>query len=197
VNDEPNGVGAITGADSGGATDGSEPVPAAADDFSRPQSWEERSPVPAAMFNPALIAVIVAAAVDQYEHRSGFPMPWPMSFLVPPMVLHGPTRDALPRTSRTSLSSWIGSEAVLAAGFPRRAQHLAPQVREGIRFGVRHQLLEISGPSGALTCPTPPKTTKSSPGDLIPIVRAAGMLGRIFARAGGSADVYAALRVRP
>lgn len=159
--------------------------------------WLQRSPVPAAMFNPALIAVVLAATAHQYEDKSGFPMPWPMSYLVPPMVLHEPTRTALPKTSSTSLPKWVGDQAILTAGFPARAQHLAPHVREGLRFGLREKMLELALQGTALQCSQLPKTTKNTPGDLASIVRGAGMLGRIFARTGDAATVYAALRIRP
>jgi hypothetical protein len=160
-------------------------------------AWTQRSPVPATMFNPALIAVVLAAAANQFKDKSGFPMPWPMSYLVPPMVLHEPTRTALPKTSSTSLPKWVGEQAILTAGFPSRARHLAPHVREGLRFGLREQMLELVLQGTALQCTKLPKTTKNSPGDLAPIVRGAGMLGRIFARTGDAATVYAALRIRP
>lgn len=152
--------------------------------------------MPAAMFNPALIAVIIAAAANQYEETCEFAMPWPLSFLVTPMVLHAPTREALPRTSRTSLAKWVSDNAVLSAGFPARASYMGPTVREGVRFGLREQMFALV-PGNALLCRTLPKTTARAPGDLAPIVRGAGMLGRVFGRTGDAATVFAALRVQP
>lgn len=159
--------------------------------------WPQRSSVPAIMFNPALIAVILAAAANQYESASGFPMPWPMSYLVPPIVLHEPTREVLPKTSRTSLPKWVGDQVVLTVGFPARARHLAPYVHEGLRFGLRENMLDIVLQGSAIQCTKLPKTTTKARGDLAPIVRGAGMLGRIFARTGDAATVFAALRVQP
>lgn len=160
-------------------------------------AWQERSAVPAAMFNPSLIALVLAAAANQHESASGFPMPWPLSFLVPPMVLHEPTREALPRTSKTSLPKWAADNIVLTTGFPARARHLVPYVREGVRFGLREQMLSMALQGTALQCAKLPRTTAKSPGDLAVIVRGAGMLGRIFARTGDAATVFAALRVQP
>jgi Family of unknown function (DUF6521) len=113
------------------------------------------------MFNPALIAVIIAAAANQYEETCGFAMPWPLSFLVTPMVLHAPTREALPRTSRTSLAKWVSDNAVLSAGFPARASHMGPTVREGVRFGLREQMFALV-PGNALLCRTLPKTRRNN-----------------------------------
>lgn len=161
------------------------------------EPWDARSPVPAAMLNPALIAAILAAAANQYEDTSGVAMPWTLSFLVPPIVLHRPSREALPRTSKTSLSRWVAENATLSAGFPARATHLLPHVREGLRFGLRHDVFHLTKQGAALYCENAPKTSRRSPGDLVPVIRGAGMLGRIFARTGDAATVFAALRVRP
>ena len=68
----------------------------------------------------ALLATLVAHAARAYEREAG-PMSWPLAFLVPPIVLHRPTRDALPRDTRTHLSTWVSREPVLRAGFPARA----------------------------------------------------------------------------
>ena len=64
-------------------------------------------------------------------------MPWPVAFIVAPLVLHAPSREALPSSTRTYLSTWVSRNALIRAGFPKRATELAPFVREGLRFGVR------------------------------------------------------------
>ena len=87
--------------------------------------WADRSRVEASLLNPALIALLMAEAAKEYERQAG-PMTWPLTFLVPPLVLHRPTRDALPRDTRTHLSTWIARQPVIRAGFPDRAAAMAP-----------------------------------------------------------------------
>lgn len=159
--------------------------------------WADRSPVAAAMFNPAVVAVIIAAATNQYEDVTGDPMPWPLAYLVPPLVLHGPTRSALPRTSRTSLPNWVNKHPVLNAGFPARARHLAPTVREGLRFALRENALQLTADGESLTNTKLKAVKKTAPGDLALVVLASGMLGRIFGRTRDPATIFATLRVRP
>ena len=60
------------------------------------RAWAGRSPEAAALLNPALLAVVCAAAASQYERESDEAMPWPLAFLVAPLVLHRGTREALP-----------------------------------------------------------------------------------------------------
>jgi len=159
--------------------------------------WDLRSPVPASMFNPALVAVTIATAANQYEETAGFPMPWPLAHLVTPLVLHLPTREALPRTKATSLMKWAGDNTVLIAGFPARAKQMAPYVREGLRFGLREGTIELVGGEALRSLAEPQIQPRKAAGDLPVIYRAAGMIGRVFGRAGSAASIYAALRVQP
>jgi hypothetical protein len=109
-------------------------------------AWAERPRVEATLLNPALLAVLLAAAAQEYEtEETG--MPWPLVFLVPPLVLHRPTRDALPRNTRTHLSTWVRREPLLRAGCPARAAAMVPLTREGIRFGLRAGVLVREGAS--------------------------------------------------
>lgn len=153
--------------------------------------WESRSHVEATLLNPALIAVIVSQAAKSFEDQAG-PMTWPLAFLVPPMVLHRPTREALPRDTRTHLSTWVMREPILRAGLPARASSMTPLIREGIRFGLRHRILSIS--SGRLVgveLESPP------PGDLRSLLRTAGLLGRWFAKTDQPSTIFALFGVRP
>ncbi|WP_431236728.1 three component ABC system middle component [Mycolicibacterium aichiense] len=105
-------------------------------------AWVERSPVAAAYLNPALAASIICEAAQAYQ-RDRDPMIWPLAYVVLPFVLHRPTRNALPSNTRTHLSTWVGREPVLRAGFPYRAISLAPITSEGLRFGVRYRMLRL------------------------------------------------------
>lgn len=96
----------------------------------------------AAYLNPALIAAVLSAAARGHE-QAGEPMLWPVAYLTAPLVLHRPTRQALPGNVRTHLSTWVARDPLLRAGFPYRAASLAAPVREGLRFGVRHGILTL------------------------------------------------------
>lgn len=159
--------------------------------------WSSRSPVPAAMFNPALVSITIATAANQYEETAGFPMPWPLAHLVTPLVLHRPTREVLPRTKATSLTKWASDNTVIIAGFPARAKQMAPYVREGLRFGLRERTIEAVGGDGLRSLAEAQIIARRAAGDLPVIYRASGMVGRVFGRAGNAASIYAALRVQP
>src|SRR4051794_41139246 len=107
--------------------------------------WVDRPRLEATLLNPALFASLLSAAAQGYESKSGEPMIWPLAFLVPPLVLHRPTREALPKTVRTHLPTWVRSEPLVRAGFPQRAARLTPLTREGLRLGLRFGVLGTDG----------------------------------------------------
>lgn len=108
---------------------------------------------------------LLAAAARDYETEAGS-MPWPLAFLVPPLILHRPTRDVLPRNTRTHLSTWIRRHPLLRAGLPNRAAAMVPIAREGIRFGLRAGVL--AGDGAAFTGHL---DAEPSPGEVRQLVR--------------------------
>jgi len=128
------------------------------------RAWADRLPEAAALLNPALLAAISAAAASQHEQVSRQAMPWPLTFLVAPLV-------------------------------PRRAQELAEFVREGLRFGMIHGALEVTG--GGQIRSSLPFTRPVEGGDTAEIIRSAGLAGRWFAKADQPATLFALLGVAP
>lgn len=119
-------------------------------------------------------------------------MPFELSFLAVPLVLHRDTRIALPVRVDSHLAKWVTSNAVLAAGFGARAKALVEPVREGLRFGLRVGAIEFSGGSitGHLRSRTPARI-----GDIGEIVRKAGFVGRWFTQIESAATAFALLGV--
>lgn len=146
------------------------------------------------MLNPALLATITAAAAIEYERAGDEPMPWPLAFLVVPLVMHRGTREALPRTTATHLGSWVAKNPVLHAGLPARAQSLAGPVREGLRFGLAHGALTVEEHgklSGELA--DRPKRAASTEADLM--ITKAGLVGKWLSKLDQPATAFALLGV--
>ncbi|MFJ6900571.1 three component ABC system middle component [Streptomyces hokutonensis] len=157
-------------------------------------SWQQRSGAAAVFLNPALLATLQAASASAYAKESGGElMVWPLATLTPALVLHGPTRRALPAAVSTHLSSWVARNPVLVAGLPQRVASLAPAVREGLRFGLRHELLELQGGRVRGTV----RGVSRLEGELGELVRKAQLVGRWTARTERPSTVFALLGVRP
>lgn len=147
------------------------------------------------MLNPALLATTIAAAAIEYGRADGKPMPWPLAFLVAPLVLHRGTREALPRTTATHLGNWVAQNPVIHAGIPARAQSLAEPVREGLRFGLAHGVLSVDEQgrlSGKLADGPKRGTT-----EVDQIIAKAGLVGKWLAKIDQPATAFAVLGVAP
>ncbi|MFJ3762941.1 three component ABC system middle component [Streptomyces sp. NPDC090080] len=157
-------------------------------------SWSQRPQASAAFLNPALVASVAATAARDYEREaSGRLMQWPMAFVVAPLVLHRPTRQALPTSTRTHLTKWVADHPALVAGLAARSTSLAPSVREGLRFGLRHRMLTIE--QGSLRGRIP--STSRTEGELTDLIKAASLIGRWTAKSDNPSTVFALLGVRP
>ncbi len=146
------------------------------------------------MLNPALLAAVTAAAADGYDRESEQPLPWPLAFIVAPMVLHRGTRDALPGAISTHIHVWVSRQSSVRAGFPLRARVLVEPVKEGLRFGVRHGLLRVD--AGGVRSGGQ-RLRFDDIGDIRTIVRRATFVGRWLSRAEHPSTVFALLGVAP
>lgn len=156
--------------------------------------WQERPQAGAAYLNPALLAAIQASAARAYEaEHGGRAMVWPLGFVVAPLVLHRPTRSALPSSTRTHLPKWVSDHPALVAGLPSRSKSLIPAVREGLRFGLRFDLLALENGRVRAVQPREPRTK----GELKELLRSAALVGRWIAKSENPSTVFALLGMRP
>ncbi|WP_394334514.1 three component ABC system middle component [Mycobacteroides abscessus] len=143
--------------------------------------WGRRNPVVAANFNPALVARLIESSANGYVTASGAAMPLAFCYLMAPLVLHSPTRQSLPRTTRTHLSTWAKKNRLLQVGLSERTQSLQPFVNEAIRIGIRYSLIKISEGGVVL-----PKNTRykdaAHTSSVANMVKAAGFVGRWLAQ---------------
>lgn len=105
------------------------------------KSWARRPPDVANLFNPAFCAALLnrLAVGFQGDDRQG--VPYPLSFVALPLLLHPTSVALLPPTARTKFHPWILENPQVLFGFPERARALAPIVREAISFGLRYETL--------------------------------------------------------
>lgn len=148
-----------------------------------------------ALFNPAFLAVLIGQAATGHEtdHRS--PLPLGLGFLVAPMVLHPPTREALPRVN-ARLAIWIEQHQLLRVELRGRAPQLATTTRRALRFGLRHDLIELAA-DGIVVGAALRRLRAPTVGDADDCWKAAELLGRWLPRAGPTATILALLGVRP
>lgn len=149
-----------------------------------------------ALFNPAFLASLIGAAAAAHRTDHEAPLPLALGYLVAPMILHPPTRQALPRRVNARLAIWADENQLLRAELRWRAPQLTAVTRRALRFGIRHDLLLLSrngiGDGARIArLPTPRE------GEAAECWAAAELLGRWLPRAGPSTTVLALLGVRP
>lgn len=166
------------------------------------QPWAERAVEEANLFNPAFCATLIAKGVGDFTRKAGGrPMPFALSFLVLPIVVHHRTRRSLPGSTVTAMLPWLQDNRAQLVGFPGRVRRLTPFSREAIMFGIAHAALAIEDEGNlvlgiskvtATERRTPLFTTEARD-----CLDRAGFLGRWLATAGTPATVLAAWGVSP
>jgi hypothetical protein len=156
--------------------------------------WRTRSREERALLNPAFCGELLHAAATEYGEGG---LPFPLSFLVLPVVLHKKSREALPTTIRTSIPTWLHGHPAVKIGFDERVTHTAAVTREALAFLLVHSKLRV-GAGGALL-PEGAVKHDHDPGsdEIKECITKARFLGRWLRRAGTPATVYALFGIRP
>jgi Family of unknown function (DUF6521) len=159
--------------------------------------WQDRPSEVANLFNPAFSATLLGYASRGFAGERSAGLPWVLSFLVVPLILHKPTREVGPKTKVTKFQTWVEKNPTILIGFAERARHMVPHVREGIMFGVSSGLLlwkeDATLSAGSAL---PEKDVRVDSEEVKDCFRKAKTLGSILANAGTEHTVFALLGVR-
>src|SRR5271156_3053360 len=99
------------------------------------QLWQKRAVEEANLFNPAFCAVLLAKTAEEFTKKTNRPFPFPLAFLVLPVILHRGTRAALPGSTVSSLLTWVQGNRDQLVNFSGRVQSLQAITKEAILFG--------------------------------------------------------------
>jgi hypothetical protein len=157
---------------------------------SRP--FEERN-----LFNPAFCAVVLAAAIREYERVSGKPMPYSLTLLVLPMCLHQASRDEILENKRQSVLRVFALRPDLLVDFAERARALVQYATEAFALLASKDCIKVSydGSISLLQRRVSPQPLSTD--DAERCRAAAVVLGRDFARINDRVTVYTSLSIRP
>ena len=162
--------------------------------------WAERVREEAYLLNPAFSAINLTVALAGYEAVAATGMPFPLSFMVLPVVLHRTTREALPVSTRTSMPAWLQEHAEARVFFFERITSLRPHTREALHFGLHHGLL-ATGEGGSLRAVTKPtrvdRMLRKMTGELRECALKARLVGKWLASTGSPATAMALWGIRP
>ncbi len=163
--------------------------------------WTNRVVEEKNLFNPAFGAMLVAEAVSEFQKKTTRPLPFAVTFLILPIVLHEATRDALPNSTLTALLPWVQDNREQLVGFAERVKNLREISRESVLFGLQNAILALTE-NGEVTLGSDRKSVTPARTPLFTLeVRAcvdrSGFVGRWFAATGTTANIFSAWGVTP
>lgn len=156
-------------------------------------NWSSRPREEAVLLNPAFGGRLLLHAL--VESKTG--LPFTTLFLVLPLVLHKPTRDALPSSVATSVPVWLSRNVEVKVGFALRASQLVQLTKESLLFLASQQLIAFGQDGGVSACAKKVKTLASDTDEVKSCINAARLLGRWLSSIGTPQTLFALLGVRP
>jgi len=157
---------------------------------SRP--FEERN-----LFNPAFCAVVLAAAIREYERVSRKPMPYSLTLLVLPMCLHLASREQILENKRLSVLRVFALRPDLLVDFAERARALLQYATEAFALLASKDCIKIGHDGGISLIPRRVSPQPLNTEDAERCRAAATVLGRDFAQIDDRVTVYTSLSIRP
>lgn len=149
------------------------------------------------LLNPAFCGRVLYSTIKTYNKATNRALPFPLIYLVLPLVLHKETRTYI--TSRTKLILWVQRHPQLLIDFPQRTRNLVPITNEAIEFLFQTGIviltsngeLEISPTSRVLS------KTKFSDDEIAECLKKGEHVAKWFAATGKVETIYIELGVRP
>lgn len=163
-------------------------------------AWADRTIEERVLLNPAFCASLIwhfASAGDVQGQRA---LTFAETYLVLPIVLPKISREALPRSTRTSLAAWLDENPSFQATLAVRTRTMVPFTKDALIFGGTRQLLQVS--TEAIRANKELKrrarsALRQSSAETQACLKKAAFLGTWFIETGAANTVMALLGVRP
>lgn len=159
------------------------------------QSWEERTNEVKNLLNPAFCGRLLFEAVKEYKKNTNDAMPFPLIYLVLPLVLHKGTREKI--NSHTAFINWVHANPMILVGFNRRARDLVDITNISVEFLVQTGYFQLSN-EGKLDIENKKlSVNKSAELDVKECLKKAKHVGKWFALNNRVESIFLALGVKP
>lgn len=158
--------------------------------------WEERPIEIAHLLNPAFCGELLRVSIKAHYTSTKVLFPFPLAFLVLPIVLHRKTREAILPTTKEQMHAWLQSRPEIRVGFAERAKDLVPITREAIAFLLQVQAIAMDDRGNLRVTPHTLRTVPTNQ-EIQDCYRKAEILGRWFARTGTPSVIYTMWGVKP
>jgi len=162
----------------------------------RRKRWVERSPEIANLLNPAFCASIIYSVIFEYQKSRKQPMPFVLSYLILPIILHKNTRERI--NSRTNMTIWIQKHPDVLINFPQRARSLVLFTNESVEYLLQGKIICFDN-FGLNINKTLSKSyfKKELDKEILECYNKSEHLGRWFSEMMAEENIYAAWGVKP
>lgn len=161
------------------------------------REWKERSREVAYLLNPAFCGRIIYNSIKTYGDLTHRAFPFPLMYLILPLVLHKNTRDLI--NSRTQMLIWLQRYPETLIDFPKRARELVPISNESLELLLQTGLLQINN-NGELEIVQTIKAlskTKYTNEEIKDCISKSEHIAKWFATAGKAETIFIGLGVKP
>ncbi len=161
------------------------------------RSWEQRSTEVAYLLNPSFCGRIIYQSIKVYSEQSNRPMPFPLVYLILPLVLHKKTRERI--NSVTQMQVWIQRNPDVLIGFAERANSMVKVTNEGVEILLQSGVINLTDNAELEQCKlkkslNPSKYTND---EIKQCITKSSNVARWFAKAGTVETIYTSWGVRP
>lgn len=140
--------------------------------------WVDLPQDSAALFNPALLALLLRRGAEGSIVAGHRGLPWEYAYIILPYCLDAELRKSLPTHVTTQLVTWSKRRPTAISTFPPKAKAISGLVRGAIEFGLTNGILALESPFLAPGPHPVKKSTASSSDEVSSMQRKAIFLGR-------------------
>lgn len=160
-------------------------------------SWNERAHEVAYLLNPSFCGRMLYSTIRTYCASTQRAFPFPLVYLILPLVLHKETRESI--DSRKQLHLWVQQYPQLLIDFSQRTTDLIPITNEAIEFLLQTEKLVLTPNAELETSPTSCNLSKTRyiDSEIKECLQKCEHVAKWFAAAGKVENVYIELGVRP
>lgn len=161
------------------------------------REWKMRSKEVAYLLNPAFCSRILYGAVKKYNEISNRAFPFPLIYLVLPLVLHKSTRELI--NGKTAMLVWVQKHPELFIGFAQRTSDLVEITNEAVELLLQSELIQLTNEAGLQVNRTikAMSKTKFVDDEIKECISKSEHVGKWFAIVGSTETIYISLGVRP
>ena len=161
------------------------------------KSWVERPIEIRNLFNPAFCGVLLARAIKAFEVEDERGMPFSLTLLVLPLVLHRPSRQVICLSNRAYFLKVVEENPELIVGFGERARSYLPYALEAFGMLMHMGCILVTDDGRIKLVPRRVSTKELESSECKECEQTAKRLGREFARLRDRVTIYTMLGVKP